>query len=60
MTWCTFETGYAGSCGKWVSGIKSDRCDKHKGKENKPKLEKIPKFRGDSKWQKENLLWSSK
>ena len=58
--WCVYITSYAGQCGKWVSGIKSDRCDRHKGKVEKIKKERQVKFRGDSKFQKEHGMFTSK
>lgn len=60
MTWCTFETGYAGICGKFVKGVGSSRCDRHLGKKETPKRSKGTKFRGDSKFSVREGLWTSK
>ena len=51
---CHYQTRSTGMCGRRCDG---DRCDVHKGLVEKPKIEKIPKYRGYSKWGKENGLF---
>ena len=49
---CTFQTGYAGVCGR-TAEYNKDRCKRHEGKKDKVKLVKIGKYSGASKWRKE-------
>lgn len=58
--WCLFKTYTTGTCGKWISGIGSDRCDRHKGMKEKPPKNKQPKFRGYSKYQVVNGMFNNK
>jgi hypothetical protein len=44
-------------CGRRCDG---DRCERHKGLVAKPKIEKISKYRGDSKFQKEMGMFKNK
>jgi len=54
---CTFPTRTQGICSKWISGVGKSRCDKHEGLKEVIKAP-VRKFRGDSKWGKENGLTS--
>ena len=54
---CDFKTRGFGSCGKYTGG---GRCLKHFHMIEKQKIERQYKFRGDSKWQKEQGMFKNK
>lgn len=45
-------------CGKVAKY--EDKCERHVGKEQKKKIERISNFRGDSKFQKEQGMFNNK
>ena len=56
---CEFQTLSTGRCLMYTpdgSGI----CKKHFGLKEKPKTQKIKKFRGDSNWGRENGMFKHK
>ena len=56
---CQYQTSYVGKCLMYQPDL-SERCDRHKGLIEKTKRVRQPKFRGDSKWQKENGYFDKK
>ena len=56
--WCDYRSAFGGFCGHLATY--KNRCKKHLGKEEKAKRVKGIKFRGDSKFAKENGFFEGK
>lgn len=59
MSFCQYETSYAGKCLMYIKDG-GDRCKRHKSLIEKPKRNVIPRFRGQSKYQKEMEMFTGK
>lgn len=57
---CSYVTGDNGAKCLMYCPDKSGKCDRHKSLTEKPRKEKGKKFRGNSKWQKEQGKFNNK